>query len=392
MLRLANILACLFAAVLALAIAAPSFAAVDDTQGPEYVIGIDDVLAISVSNRPELGGSATVLTDGTISVPEVGLVKAAGKTSKQLAKEIEDGLSKLYNNLTVTVAVTSAKAYRVRVLGAVKSPGAVPYRPGMKLVDAVLLSGGITGKPGRMRGRLVRGTGNAQELNINAALEKPEGAANVDLQTDDLLVLDETDPAKSKIYVMGRVKSPGAFDEGEDGLFLLAALTLAGYPMDDAALTKCYVQRGGEKLPVNLFESVGKGRLDPAIQAMVLRAGDILVVPAIDNRIQVMGQVTKPGEFPIPETRDIRVLDAIGLAGGPTQVADLKKAGVFRVTDGKPTLIKVDLVKMQRSGDMTKNFVMQKDDMLFLPMRGPSSFRIESLTSPLSLLYYLGRL
>lgn len=385
MARLSSILTCLFAALLALAVAMPSRAAADDTQGPEYVIGIDDVLAISVSNRPELGGSATVLTDGNISVPEVGLVKAAGRTSKQLAKEIEEGLSKLYNNLTVTVAVTSAKAYRVRVLGSVKSPGAVPYRPGMKLVDAILLSGGITGKPGRMRGRLVRGVGNAQELNINGALEKPESVANIDLQTDDLLVLDETDPAKSKIYVMGRVKSPGAFDEGEDGLFLLAALTLAGYPMDDAALTKCYIQRGNEKVPVNLFETVGKGRLDPAIQAMVLRAGDILVVPAIDNRFQVMGQVSKPGEFPIPETKDIRVLDALGLAGGPTQVADLKKAGVFRVADGKPTIIKVDFVKMQRSGDMTKNFVLQKDDMLFLPMRGPAGFRIESLMSPLSM-------
>jgi protein involved in polysaccharide export with SLBB domain len=162
--------------------------------------------------------------------------------------------------------------------------------------------------------------------------------------------------------------------------------------MDDAALTKCYIQRGNEKVPVNLFETVGKGRLDPAIQAMVLRAGDILVVPAIDNRFQVMGQVSKPGEFPIPETKDIRVLDALGLAGGPTQVADLKKAGVFRVADGKPTIIKVDFVKMQRSGDMTKNFVLQKDDMLFLPMRGPAGFRIESLMSPLSMFYYLGRL
>src|ERR1700689_4901311 len=120
---------------------APSKAATAD---PNYVIGGQDVLDISVWKEAELTRTVPVRPDGKISLPLLNDVQAAGLTPTQLAAQVRDSLKKYVTNPQVTVIVTVINSQRVYILGEVTRPGAFPLIPGMSVLQALSSAGGFT--------------------------------------------------------------------------------------------------------------------------------------------------------------------------------------------------------------------------------------------------------
>lgn len=121
--------------------AAPKKAATED---PNYVIGAQDVLDISVWKEPELTRPVPVRPDGKISMPLLNDVQAAGKTPLQLAADITAGLKKFVTDPQVTVIVTTINSQRVYILGEVNRAGAYPLLPEMTVLQALSSAGGFT--------------------------------------------------------------------------------------------------------------------------------------------------------------------------------------------------------------------------------------------------------
>jgi polysaccharide export outer membrane protein len=120
---------------------APKKPATDD---PNYVIGPQDVLDISVWKEPELTRPVPVRPDGKISMPLLNDVQAAGKTPLQLAADITAGLKKFVTDPQVTVIVTTINSQRVFILGEVNRAGAYPLLPDMTVLQALSSAGGFT--------------------------------------------------------------------------------------------------------------------------------------------------------------------------------------------------------------------------------------------------------
>jgi len=120
---------------------APKKAATED---PNYVIGPQDVLDISVWKEPELTRAVPVRPDGKISMPLLNDVQAAGKTPLQLAADITTGLKKFVTDPQVTVIVTTINSQRVYILGEVNRAGAYPLLPDMTVLQALSSAGGFT--------------------------------------------------------------------------------------------------------------------------------------------------------------------------------------------------------------------------------------------------------
>jgi len=120
---------------------APKKPATDD---PNYVIGPQDVLDISVWKEPELTRPVPVRPDGKISMPLLNDVQAAGKTPLQLAADITAGLKKFVTDPQVTVIVTTINSQRVFILGEVNRAGAYPLLPNMTVLQALSSAGGFT--------------------------------------------------------------------------------------------------------------------------------------------------------------------------------------------------------------------------------------------------------
>ena len=179
---------------------APAAAAVPAAQkvNPnEYVIGPGDTLQIFVWRNPELTATVPVRPDGKISTPLDEDMVAVGKTPSVLARDIEKVLGEYVRAPTVNVIVTiPVGTYsQVQVIGQVTKPGSLPYRAGMKVLDAVLAVGGLTQFAAGNRTKLVRTDhGHQQKLNVklDSLMNKGDMSQNLDLRPGDVLVVPES--------------------------------------------------------------------------------------------------------------------------------------------------------------------------------------------------------
>jgi polysaccharide export outer membrane protein len=379
---------CLFVTLLLLGLRGLPVHAADERPG-QYVLGPYDVIEITDVNHEDLNRTLTVLSDGTITYPWAGKLKADGRTPEELAAEIQTALEKTRNNVAVTVGVKEARSRRVRVAGAVKNPGSFDLQPNWRALDLLPAAGGLTTRSARIRARLIRG-GRTITFDLSEALRSPDTDANPVLERDDMVLLDELDPASDRVFVVGQVNRPGAFDPGDSGINIMSLLAQAGNTTNQAALTQAHVLRGTTDISVNLYPTIVEGKLDDTVRSFMLQAGDVLFVPLVEKRIGVMGGVNHPGYYPVPETRPLTVIDALTLAGGQASESDLKKAGVIRTVNGVASIIPVDLNKLLRNPQAEANVVLQPDDILFVPLLGKRKFGWSDILAPISALSYLG--
>jgi polysaccharide export outer membrane protein len=177
--------------------AAPATPAEQRVNPNEYVIGPGDTVQVFVWRNPELTATVPVRPDGKISTPLNEDMVAVGKTPSMLARDIEKVLAEYVRSPTVNVIVTVPVGAigQVQVIGQVIKPGSLPYRAGMKVLDAVLASGGLTQFAAGNRAKLVRGdNGHQQQLKIklDSLVNKGDMSQNLDLRPGDVLVVPES--------------------------------------------------------------------------------------------------------------------------------------------------------------------------------------------------------
>ncbi len=131
-----------------------------DPRKTEYVIGVADQLKIQVWKNPELSTEARVRPDGTITLPLIGDVAAAGKRPSTLKDEVVQRLAAFVKEAAVvTIAVTDPNSYRVMLSGNVEHPGVYTAKYYLTVAEAIALAGG----PNKFAGSyllLVRSDGN----------------------------------------------------------------------------------------------------------------------------------------------------------------------------------------------------------------------------------------
>src|ERR1700735_1564363 len=114
------------------------------TQDPNYIIGAQDVLDVSVWKEQDVSRVVPVRPDGKISLPLLNDVQAAGLTPSQLAAQITVALKKYVTSPQVTVIVTTINSQRIYIIGEVARPGAFPMLPGMNVLQGLSSAGGFT--------------------------------------------------------------------------------------------------------------------------------------------------------------------------------------------------------------------------------------------------------
>ena len=119
-----------------------SDAAQHDPRGKPYVIGVADVVHVGVWKDESLSADAIVRPDGTITMPLVGEMRAAGRTAAELQKDASQRLTAYIKDAAVTVSVTEINSYRFTVAGNVEHPGLFSARYYLTVSEALALAGG----------------------------------------------------------------------------------------------------------------------------------------------------------------------------------------------------------------------------------------------------------
>jgi polysaccharide biosynthesis/export protein len=176
--------------------APPSSAPAAGSPIASYIIGPGDTLEVFVWRNPELSTKVPVRPDGKISTPLVEDMIAVGKTTTQLARDIETVLDKYVRSPKVNVIVSTALSAmsQVVVVGAAANPRAVPYREGLRVIDVIIAVGGLNEFAAGNRAKIVRVVnGRQQEIKVKLRrlLDNGDVAQNIVLQPGDMLVIPE---------------------------------------------------------------------------------------------------------------------------------------------------------------------------------------------------------
>jgi polysaccharide export outer membrane protein len=115
--------------------------ATDDT-----TLGPGDVFTVRVYAEEELSGNHRIAPDGTIDFPLLGSVDVNGLEPPAVAERLQNLLREgdFLRSPHISVYVEEYASKRISVVGAVANPGTFPLEPGMTVVQAISMAGGLS--------------------------------------------------------------------------------------------------------------------------------------------------------------------------------------------------------------------------------------------------------
>jgi polysaccharide export outer membrane protein len=263
-----------FTAVAILLVAATAASA----QVTNYVVGPQDVLAITVFDQQDLSGKYTVDADGSLTFPLVGRVKAAGLSIREVEDALRTALADgFFKNPQVSVGIEQYRSQRVFVVGEVRMPGTYQLTGEMTLIEVLARAGSTTdhaagealivrsATPGHSEGPVLPEQQGAQVIHVDIKeLQSGRLSENAVLRDSDTVFV----PRAELVYVFGQVKEPGAFPL-QKGTTVLQALSLAGGVTDRGTTGRIKIARvvDGRKTEV-------KAKVDDVVEP-----GDTIIVP-----------------------------------------------------------------------------------------------------------------
>jgi protein involved in polysaccharide export with SLBB domain len=321
-------------------------AVIDDSAGRLKALNVDSVV---------------VAADGSISMPVVGNVHVAGKSTLEIGRLVASRLSTYVRDPSVTVRLLQ-QSQIIFLTGA--TIGTLPFVPGETLASAL----------GQLREQSAKDTAQSPSgsekfggtllrspIDIRTIVLKRDERSGPPIDGEQLLRSGLPGPSLNpgdtllfaskpvRVNVRGQVAEPGPVYLYNDDTLEQAVLA-AGGPLSTASTADASLLRDGAEVPLPLGGS--------ALRA-VPHNGDTIVVRAAPH-VTVLGQVPTPGEFVLKNGSTL--LSALYVAGGPTKWADVRDIEV--VHDGVHH--SYDLSNLQH-GDLSANVPLVDGDAVYVP-------------------------
>jgi polysaccharide export outer membrane protein len=258
-----------------------------------YLIGAEDVLSLTVWEHPELSRTVAVRADGTITLPPLGDIPAAGKPTAELARTIE---ARIYSTLRITtqatVSVVAFNSRKIYLSGQVTTPGRFGFEEMPGLVDLLGSAGGLNATADLSAVRILRrrpsGGPETLTVDLSAAVQTGDLSAVPKLESGDVVYVPAAAVGGAGpvgggggIYVMGEVARPGAYSLLA-GMNLMQLLAIAGGLAPRADLSQILIfgadPTGGPfRVKVDLRREMETGGRGPEV-----RLGDTVIVASLE--------------------------------------------------------------------------------------------------------------
>ena len=243
----------------------------------EPLIGVGDLIKITVLSAPDYDQELRVDGDGDIVLALAGPVHIAGVTTEQagqlIRKKLMDG--GYFSDPQVGVFEKEYATQGVSVLGEVQKPGIYPLTGPRRLFDVLSLASGTTPKAGQVVS--ISHRDEPKSLRTVTLSNDPEKniEADVEILPGDTVVVTKA----GMVYVVGAVKtSTGIILENSNGITVLQAIATAGGMAPNASLNGAKIIRksptGPLEVPIPLKKIMAAKSPDVKLQAE-----DILFVP-----------------------------------------------------------------------------------------------------------------
>lgn len=333
----------------------------------DYIIGPEDVITVNTRDIAEASGEFLVRPDGKISFPVVGEILVSGLTVTQAEKVIYEKLTEkeFKKTIEVTVNVKTMRANRIYVLGSVGAPGMQDAKPNWRLTELIAAAGGLTTLPEQLTALVWRRGEPPKRIPLKQVFVEASEEANIEVKPGD--VVNIQGKPMVRVNVTGKVVKPGLVDvfEGDGAVEAVSAM---GGGLPDAALSKAKIMRKGQEISVDLYKAIYLGTPEANVP---LQDGDTIYIPENKAKVAVMGVVSKPGPVEIPDGRPLRLVEAIGLAGGPIREAKTDAVMLARRDDKGGFVEKAYNLNQIRSGKAgIEDPILQDGDVIFVAQSG----------------------
>jgi polysaccharide biosynthesis/export protein len=258
-----------------------------------YVLGAEDLVTVRVFAADDIPDKpAQIDNNGSVTLPMIGLVHAAGLTVEQFQANLVTAYKKYFKDPQVTVQVNEFHSQPVSVAGNVNTPGVVQLRGNRNLLEVISMAGGLRPEAGDsalitrnlsegtipVAGAFTDPTGkySVAHIDIRAVMSGKDPQGNILMKPHDVVTI----PRARLIYVLGNVTKPGGFVlTDNESMSITKAIALAGGWDKTASLTSARVLRasGGaerEQIPANV-----KKIMENKAPDIELRPDDILYIP-----------------------------------------------------------------------------------------------------------------
>lgn len=260
-----------------------------------YLLGVDDQITVRAIGVEEFNEKPIrIETDGTVRLPLIGRIPAAGMTIAALESEISKDLKTYVREPEVVVGITEFRSQPVSVIGSVRNPGVHQLQGNKTLVEVLSLAGGLADDAGysvKITRRAEWGaiplpgaiTDPAKgysiaEVRLNGILEATRPEDNILIKPNDVVSV----PRALMVYVTGQVHRSGGFVlNGRQHMSVLQALSLAGgldaasSPQHSRILRATHDSSDRAEVPVDL-----KKIMEGQSNDVSLEPDDILFIPS----------------------------------------------------------------------------------------------------------------
>ena len=165
------------------------------TPTPSTIVGPGDVFEVSVLGEKDLPKEFRIQPDGSVDFPYVDRLQVAGLEPQQIEELIKSRLveKKILSAPQVTLVVKQYNSKKISVIGAVQKPGSLPWSEGIKLVDAISLSGGFSSLADADHVRITRLVGGGKTVTATVSVDDiTDGKlSDLPLQAGDTIKVDQ---------------------------------------------------------------------------------------------------------------------------------------------------------------------------------------------------------
>jgi polysaccharide export outer membrane protein len=271
-----------------------------------YTLGPNDQILIRAPCCEEINERPfRIDSEGYVSLPMIGRIRAAGLTVQQLVADVTNRLREFFVKPEVFINVTQFRGAPVFFVGMFQRPGIVTLQGRRTLLEMLAYMGGLQPNASRrirIRRHLEYGPiplpnavddpekkTSTVEISFASLRENVNPAEDIVLQPNDVVTVDRAEP----VYVAGEVTRPGPIDLGErDYLTVTQALTMSGGFTRDAKRADVRVLRPiidtnrRAEIPINLT-----GIYEGKVNDFPLLPNDLLYVPHSSTRTILTGLV-----------------------------------------------------------------------------------------------------
>ena len=278
-----------------------SFGALPD----DYVIGRDDEIMLAFRGRARQTLSLRVTRDGTLLLPDLPPIPAAGRTLRELREDLSARAQRDLGS-EVFVSIGQVRQMSVFVSGEVVRPGFQALTALSTVLDALTAVGGVR-KTGSLRRIRVEGPRGARVVDLYAVIAGAPGTPDLSLREGERVVVP---PLGGVVAIAGDVARPGIYElpASAASVPLATMLAIAGDPL----------RPDGNRFLVQQNDAQGRrSYAEIAVGAAIRRGDAVLVRPGADVEVN---QLRLAGHVAVPVTRGARGLSLRTLLSDPRLV------------------------------------------------------------------------